>query len=113
MKNVLTPQKNKFMISGETMRYHKVKRILRYHVPNRVSSPEKFAHHELRLFYPFRDEKELPSSFPPMYQKKLQEQGVQDVVNINEIKFETYDDLVDQAFSEFNEILNNNQDPHS
>ena len=38
-----------------------------------------------------------------MYQNKLQEKGVQDVVHRNKIKFEPNDDLVDQAFSEFNE----------
>ena len=32
---------------------------------------------------------------------------------MNKIKFEPYGDLVDQAFSQFNENLINNQDPHS
>ena len=30
-----------------------------------------------------------------MYQSELQKQGVQDAVNMNEIKFEPYGDLVD------------------
>ena len=51
------PKKIKLMISGETMRCRKVRRILRYHVPNELLSPEKFPHHVLLLFYPFRDEK--------------------------------------------------------
>ena len=67
----------------------------------------------LLLFYPFGDEKELLSGFPPLYQNKLQEEGVQNVVNINKIKFEPYGDLIDQAFSQFNENLINNQDPCS
>ena len=62
----------------------------------------------LLLFYPFRDEKELLSGFPPLYQNKLQEEGVQNVVNINKINFEPYGDLVDQDFSQFNENLINN-----
>ena len=33
-----------------------------------------------------------------MYKKKLQEQGVQDVVNINKMKIEPNGDLVDHAF---------------
>ena len=49
----------KLMISGERMQCFKVRRILRYHVPNKILLPEKFAHHVLLLFYPFRDEKEL------------------------------------------------------
>ena len=48
-----------------------------------------------------------------MYQNKLQEQRVEDVVNRNNIKFEPYGDLVDQAYSKFNETLINNQDPKS
>ena len=47
------------------------------------------------LFYSFRDEKELLQGFPPLYQNKLQKQGVQDVVNISKIKSEWYSDLVD------------------
>ena len=48
-----------------------------------------------------------------MYQNKFQEQGVQDIVNIDEIKFEQYGDLVDEVHSWLNETLNNNQGPHS
>ena len=74
---------------------------------------EKFAHHVLLLFYPFRDEKELLSGLPPLYQNKLQEQGVQGIENINKIKFEPYGNLVDEVYSRLNETLVNNQNPHS
>ena len=94
------------------MRCPKVRQFLRYHKPNKHLFPEKFAHHVLLLFFPFRDKKML-SGCPPLYQNKLQQQGVQYVVNRNKIKFEPYGDLVDQAFSQFNEISINNQDPHS
>ena len=70
------PKKIKLIISGETKRGRKVRRILRYHVSNKLLSPEKFADHVLLLFYQFRDEKELLSGFPPLYQNKLQGQGV-------------------------------------
>ena len=106
------PQKIKSMISGETMRCPKVRRILRYHKPNKHLFIEKLAHHVLLLLFPFRDKKML-SGCPPLYQNKLQQQGVQYVVNRNKIKFEPYGDLVDQAFSQFNEISINNEDPHS
>ena len=53
------------------------------------------------------------SGFPPIYQNKLQEQGVQDVVNINKIKFEPHGDFVDRAYLRFSETLINNQDPNS
>ena len=94
------------------MRCQKVRRILRYHVPKKLLSPEKFPHHVMLLFFPFRDEKQLLSGCPPLYQNKLQEQGVPDVVNRSKIKFEPYDGLVYQAFSQCNENSINNHDPH-
>ena len=56
--------------------------------------------------------KELLSGLLPFYQNKLQEQGIQDIVNINKIKFELYGDLVDEVYSHLNETLINNQDLH-
>lgn len=53
--------------------------ILRCQVQNKLLSPKKLAHYVLLLFIRFRYEKELLSSFPPMYQNKLQEEGVRDV----------------------------------
>ena len=51
-------------------------------------------------FYFIRSEmeKDLLSGSPSMYQNKLQEEQVQDVINKNRMKFETYGGLVDQAF---------------
>ena len=80
-----------------------LRRILQYQVTNEVLCAEKFAHHVLLLFYLFREERELLSDFPPLYQNKLQEQGVQDAFNIHKIKFEPHGDLVDCAYSRFNE----------
>ena len=34
-----------------------------------------------------------------MLQNKLQKKGVQDVANVNVMKFQSYDDLVDSVFS--------------
>ena len=65
------------------------------------------------LFFPFKDEKQLLAGCLPLYQNKLQEQGVQDVAYRNKITFEPYGDLVDQAVSQFNENSINNQDPQS
>ena len=63
-------------------------------------------------FFPFRNEKQLLSGSPPLYQNKLQEQEVQDVVNRSKISFEPYGDLVGKAFSQFSENYFNNQDSH-
>ena len=95
------------------MRCRKVRQVLRYHVPNNFLYPEKLPDHVLLLFCLFRDEKELLSSFPPTYQNKLLEKGVEDVVNISQIKFELYGDLVDQTYSQYNETLISNQDQHN
>ena len=56
------------MISGETMHYQKVRRILQYHVANKLLATETFARHGQFLFYIFRDEKELLLGFKPLYQ---------------------------------------------
>ena len=93
------------MISGETMKCRKVRRILRYHVPNNILYLEKLAHYVLLLFYSFRDEKELLSGFPKVYQNKLQHQGVLDIVNRNKINFKPYGDLIDQFFLKIMRLL--------
>ena len=105
------------ILLGEIMRYRKVKRV-QYYVPNKYLPPEKFLHYVLLLFHSFRDEKNLLSSFPPIQaakwksQNKLQEDGFQNVPNINKIKFEPYGDFVNQDFSQYNQNLVNNQDPN-
>ena len=57
----------------ETMQYHKIRGILQFDVPNKLLSSKRFAHHVLLLFYPFKDERELLSGFPPLYQSKMQQ----------------------------------------
>ena len=79
------PKQMKFMISREGMRCRNVRRILQYHVPNKILYPEKSSDHVLLLFYPFRDEKELLLGLPPLHQNKSQEQRVQDIENINKL----------------------------
>ena len=79
---------------------------------NEFLSSKKFAHHVLLLFFPSRDEKQL-SGCPPLYQNQLQKQRVQDVVNRSKKKFESYGDLVELVFSQFNESYINNQDSHN
>ena len=95
-------------------------------MPNKLLSPEKYAHYVMLLFFPLRNEKQLLSGSPPLYQNKLQKQVVQDVVNRNRIQntgiqeqntgteqFQPYDVLVDQFFPDIDGNPINNQDPHS
>ena len=67
------------------------------------------------LFFLLKDKKTIAIRLSTIVSKKnkLQEKGVQDVVNRSKIKFEPYGDLINQAFSQFNEKSINNQDPHS
>ena len=73
--------------------------------------PETYAHHLLLLFYPVRDEQELPSGYPSSYQNKRLEPGVQIVVNSNKIKFKPNGGLLDEAYSRYNVNMLDNQDP--
>ena len=45
------PKKIKLTVLGETMRIRIVRRILRYHVPNKLLLLEKLARHVLFLFF--------------------------------------------------------------
>ena len=63
MKCILTRQKIKLMISEETMQFCKLRRIFQYYVPSKLLSPEKYPHHVLLLFYPFKYQRELLSGF--------------------------------------------------
>ena len=65
------------------------------------------------LFFPFKDESQLLPCCPPFYESKMQEQGVEDILNRNKINFKPYCDVVDQDFSQFNENSTSNQEPHS
>ena len=86
-------------MKSQKIRCRKVRRILRYHEPNKVLQLEKYAHHFLVLFYPPRDEQELLLGYPPLYQNKPLEPGVQNVVKSNKIKFKPYGDSADKGKS--------------
>ena len=59
------------MECNETIKCRKVRRVLRYHGPNNDRYPEKFAHHLLFMFYPFRSEDELLTGNPSTYRNTL------------------------------------------
>ena len=85
------------MNTKEKLKCRNVKAVLRYYVPNRHKYPEKYAHHLLFLFYPFRNEENLKSGNSGTFSEKLQEPGIIDIVNRNKHIFEPYGDLVDSA----------------
>ena len=58
-ENLSYPKNIKLMDSNEKMHCRKVRRVLRYHTPNKYRFPEKYVHHLLFLFFPFRPEKKF------------------------------------------------------
>ena len=86
------------MSSTEKLKCRNVKAVLRYHQPSLNRDIEKFAHHMLFSFYPFRIEEYLKQ--PPIkgiYFEHLQEPGVLVIINRNRAKMESFSDAVDEA----------------
>ena len=79
-ENLSYPRVIKLMASNEQMQCRKVRRVLRYHTPNKYRFPEKYAHH-LVFFFRFDQEKEFPGRRLYTYQGKLAEADVMDIIN--------------------------------
>ena len=101
------------MNSKEKLKCRQVKAVLRYHVPNCHKYPEKYAHHLLFMFYPFRNEQDLMSDNSGTYCEKLQEPGVIDIINRNKQVFEPYGNLVESALLNLRTNLASNQDSYA
>ena len=68
------------MSSNKKLKCRTVRAILRYHEPNPDIYPEKYAHHLLFIFYPFRNEGNL--KLHGSYFAKLQQSNVLDIINL-------------------------------
>ena len=90
------PQSIKLMSGKETMKCRKVKAVIRYYKPNKDSEYEKYCHHLLMLFYPWRNELELLGE-EHTYASKLACAAVADVVQQNKNKFEFDSDEIEEA----------------
>ena len=108
--NIGYPVTIPLMSSEEKLKCRKVKCVLRYHVPNRHIHPEKYSHHMLFMFYPFRNENELKFSQTGLYADKLLQETVLSVVNRNKEMFEPYGDMVDTAIRDYRADALGNQD---
>ena len=86
------------MNSKEKMKCRKVRSVLRFPPQNKHYQPEKYAHHLLMCYYPFRSEDELKLG---TYTEKLLQPGVIEKVNENKMIVEPYGDLVDEALENF------------
>ena len=89
-----------------------VRRVLRYHTPNKYRFPEKFVYHLLFLFFPFRSEEQLLGGHLSTCQGKLAEPGVLDIINENQQKFEPYAAIVDRGYENLNSEFVDNKDAH-
>ena len=100
------------MNSNEKIGCREVRRVLRYHTPNKHQYPEKYAHHLLLLFCPFISENELLGGTSHTYQGNFSANGVTEIVHSNRCKFEPYVELVDETSENFNAELVDNQDAY-
>ena len=55
-ESVLPPLTIKLNNGQETMKRRKIKAVLRFHTPSKAKEPEKFYHHLLMLYFPWRNE---------------------------------------------------------
>ena len=83
------------MSSNEKLKCRTVRAKLGYHEPNRDKYPEKYTHHLLFTFYPFRNEDNL--KLDGSYFAKLQQSGVLDTINLNRQKLNPYSEFVNNA----------------
>ncbi|KAL9977715.1 hypothetical protein ACROYT_G015152 [Oculina patagonica] len=96
------PQTIKLINSQETMKCRKVKAVIRYHTPNRTKEPEKFYHHLLMLYFPWRKESDLLGT-DQLYSTKYQDPVVNTKVEANRKIFEPNAKAIDIAFHMFSE----------
>ena len=64
------------------MKCRKIKAVIRYHTPNKRKDPEKYFHHPLMLYFPWRNEQEVVGE-NHTYISKFYEPRVQEVVQRN------------------------------
>ena len=102
------PDKIKLLVTNEVMKCRKIRAVVRFHTPNKTKEPEKFFHHLLMLYFPWRDEVADLTGTDQTYASKLLESNVQHILNINRAKFEQNADAVSEAFELFrtNELGN-------
>ena len=93
------------MTHEESLKCRKVKKVLRYYTPNKDKHPEKYAHHLLMLFFPFRDE-ERDLKVNDSYSLKLSDPTVLEIVNMNKLIFEPNTELVELALQTYGKVLN-------
>ena len=101
------PPKIKLLNSNEIMKCRKSKAVLPYHTPNRTREPEKYFHHLLMLYYPWRSEDNLISK-EKTYASKFYEPETNAIVKQNQLIFEPDADAVTEALEALRKSESNN-----
>ena len=96
------PKAIKLINSNEIMKCRKVKAVIRFHRPNPSKEPEKYYHHLLMLYFPWRKESELPA-LDQSFATKFQDSLVREVVDTNRRVFEPNAEAFNIAFQAYNE----------
>ena len=78
------------------MKCRKVKAVIRFYKPNKTTDPEKYFHHLLILYFPWREESDLIGP-EGTYASKLHDPLVRQTVNRNQTSFEPYGEAVEEA----------------
>ena len=97
------PTKIKLLNTNEVMKCRKVKAVIRFHTPSKRKDPEKYFHHLLMLYFPWREECDLTGR-DQTYTSKFHEPDVQAVVEHNRAIFQPDGEAVAEAL----EFLRNN-----
>ena len=99
--------KNISLLSTEKMKLRRVKKVLRFYQPNKLKKTEHYAHHLLMLYLPYRNEEDLLTN--NSYLETLKNLEVKEVVENNMKIFEPHGEMIDDAFLNFQHVLQ--QDP--
>ena len=86
----------------ETMKRRKIKAVIRFHTPSKAKEPEKFYHHLLMLYFPWRKETDLLGD-GQLYSTKFQEPEVFGKVETNRRTFEPNAKAIDITLQMVNE----------
>ena len=111
-ENSVLPKVIPLMTNKESLKCRKVQKVLRYFKPNKHKYPEKYAHHLLMLFFPFRDE-QCDFKIDGSYCNKLSDPLVLDIVNKNKIIFEPNSASIENALRTYREDLELNFDAYA
>ena len=102
------PKSFSLMTSGTRFHLRRVPAVIRFPSIKQNDDPEKYYHHLLVLYYPWRHESELKGG-DGSYSSKYEEEEVQNFVLSQRSKFEAEADGIDKALKARKEELNNEQ----